>query len=405
MEYTKRSEPSHLYKLWCGISCIAACLRRKCKLEWGFRPLYPNLYVVLVGPSGSRKGTAMAPALQLLRNKGIKIAAEAITREALIRELCNTLTDTVVDADGMYTEAHSSLTIFSEELTVFLGYDNKQLMSDLTDWYDCRSPWIYRTKTAGEDEIIGTWVNLIGATTPELLQSTLTRDAIGGGLTSRIIFVYGDRKSRLEPNPHLTQHELDLQRLLSDDMDAFTTMHGTYTVTPEFMTDWEKWYMTHETTIPFDDERFGGYFSRRPTHLLKLCMIMNASREDGNMVITSADLKRSMKILFETEKRMRETFGGIGRARLVDVQNRVMKMFEESSGRIPASQILSKFYYDASKQDMAEILATLTAMNFIEADIQEDDTYFTYIREGSRREKGGSNHTDTNVGSSGTHTS
>ena len=124
------------YRRWVAISVLAACLRRKCVLNWGYMQYFPNMYIVLVGPSGRcRKGTAMTPGYKLLEKRGIKLAAEAITREALIRELGNT-TDTIFHEGATFF--HSSLTIYSQELTVFLGYNNQQLMADLCDWYDCR---------------------------------------------------------------------------------------------------------------------------------------------------------------------------------------------------------------------------------------------------------------------------
>jgi len=150
---TENTEPSRAYRLWTAVASIASVLQRKCRLDWGTLTFYPNMYVVLVGPPAARKGTAMSLAKPLLDELQIKMAAEAITREALIRELKNS-TDTLITEGGkMYF--HSSLTIWSQELTVFLGYQNHQLMSDLTDWYDCRNQWIYRTKNSGTDEIIG----------------------------------------------------------------------------------------------------------------------------------------------------------------------------------------------------------------------------------------------------------
>ena len=86
LTFTANSEPPYTYRLWCGISVIAACLKRKCVLNWGTLTLYPNMYVVLVGPSGRcRKGTAMNQGMWFMREMGIKMAAESITREALIR--------------------------------------------------------------------------------------------------------------------------------------------------------------------------------------------------------------------------------------------------------------------------------------------------------------------------------
>ena len=108
-----------MYRQWVGISTIAAVLQRKCSMRWGTITFYPNMYVALVGPAGKcRKGTAMSPGAAMLKDLGVKLSAEAITREALIRELKET-TNTVVDPLTGVIYMHSSLTIYSQELTVF----------------------------------------------------------------------------------------------------------------------------------------------------------------------------------------------------------------------------------------------------------------------------------------------
>ena len=366
LEYTDNTEPSTLYKKWVGISVIAACLQRKCCLQWGLSALYPNLYIVLVGPSGvSRKGTAMGPGLGLLRKLNIKLAAEATTREALIRRLKLSITDSYTDVrTGQLVDAHNSITIFSPELTVFLGYDNKQLMSDLTDWYDCSSPWEYNTKDKKLADLIpATWVNLIGATTPDLLQATLTREAVGGGLTSRIIFVFSDRKSKLVPVPFQNEAEKELYKDIARDLEAIRMWRGSFSVTEKFIEDWIPWYSAHETDVPFSDERFAAYFSRRPTHILKLSMILNASR-DGGMVITHDDLHEAIKILTETEVEMQRSFGGVGGAKNAAIADRVLKEIIDK-GEVNFSDLLAKFHYDVDRRDMAEIIGTFVAMKAV----------------------------------------
>jgi len=69
MQYVDDSEPPELYHQWCGISTIASVLQRKCmlNLEQG-KTVWPNLYVVLVGPVIG-KTTAMNYARAL--HKGI----------------------------------------------------------------------------------------------------------------------------------------------------------------------------------------------------------------------------------------------------------------------------------------------------------------------------------------------
>ena len=363
LDFVDNSEPPQMFKLWCAISVIASALERKCYLSWGTLTFYPNMYVVLVAPSGkARKGTAMGPALKMLEEINVKLAAEAITREALIQTLAESADSTPCD-DGTL-DNHCSLTVWSPELTVFLGHQNFQLMSDLTDWYDCRSSWTYRTKNQGTDIIKGVWVNLLGATTPDLIRSALPMDAIGGGLTSRMIFVYEPRRGKIVPTPFLSNDDKALRVQLMNDLADIRMMKGLFKVTKEFVELWIDWYTAQEDNPPFKDNRFDGYIERRPNHVMKLAMICSAARTDS-MVISDQDLNRAIMILTETEKKMPFTFSGMGRSNASDVVASIMsEIASRGEAGIPLKELMQLYYRDADGVLMDKILSQLTAMGF-----------------------------------------
>ena len=368
MTYTENSEPPTLYRLWTGVSTIAACLKRKCFLSWGFITFYPNMYIVLVGPSGCRKGTAMGPGYDMLQDLGVKMAAEAITREALIREL-KTSTESNVDTKFGTANFHASLTIFSQELTVFLGYNSQQLMADMADWYDCRKAWTYRTKNMGTDEIINLWVNLFGATTPELLQSTLPQDAIGGGLTSRIIFVYASKKAKRVAVPLLSAAEIELGQQLKADLERIHMMSGQFRLSPDYMDNWIDWYTDPERNKPpFDDYRFSGYCERRPGHLMKLAMICCAARSN-EMILELQDFYRALDILENTEILMPQTFGGVGKSDTSDLIHRMVTLMACRES-ISYEELMNRYYQDMDSHTLESVIASLTMMGMVTTTIE-----------------------------------
>jgi len=366
VEYTKNTEAPLLYRQWAAVSSIAACLQRKCSLRWGLDTFFPNMYIVLVGPSGCRKGTAIKPACNLLMKvPGIEIAAESTTRQALIRDLRRS-TNTIFDSDTGKMKFHSSLTIFSEELTVFLGYNNLELISNLVNWYDCgrgeAGIWTYDTVSRNKEEVIGIWVNMIGATTPELIQSSLPCDAIGGGLSSRMIYVYEGRKGKSVPLPFLSQQEIALGEDLVSDLEEIVLMTGEFKIHECVIDKYVDWYMYQESHKPFNDPRFSAYFTRRASHVLKLCMIMNAARSN-DMIIQEQDFDNALALLEATEKNMPKTFSGMGMSEHSAILSQVMAEIS-LYGEMRLSQIMQRFYYDADRDTMNKILGTLTAMKF-----------------------------------------
>jgi len=351
-------------------------MRRKTKLEWGTIDVYPNLYIVLVGPPGRcRKGTAMSVGESFLRELGIKLSSSSITREALIHQL-KTSSDTHIDSTGkMYL--HSSLTIFSKELTVFLGYNNQQLMADLTDWFDCSDVWEYRTKNMGTDDITGVWVNLIGATTPSLLNSALPQDAIGGGLTSRIIFVYEPDKDHTELAPFLSNKDKELASKLLIDLEQISMLQGNFKATPEFIEKFSTWYsIADNAPPPIDDHRFAPYFERKPTHLWKISMILNASRSN-DMTLEARDFDAALKLLERTEVKMPAAFSGWGKNREADTLNRVMTIIGKRK-EISIKELQRLTYLDADSRTLSGIVQTLIDMEYVRPMQQGGEALLVY---------------------------
>ena len=361
MEYTEDSEPPKMFHLWTAISTVASAMQRKCYLKWGTLTFYPNMYIVLVAPSGKcRKGTTMDPSRELLNTLAIPMAAEATTREALIRAL-REANSTSFDPNTGDQHFHSSLSIHSKELTVFLGYDNKQLMMDLTDWFDCHSRWVYRTKTQGDDDIIGVWVNLIGATTPELIQSAMPPDAIGGGLTSRIIFVYESRKYKTAIYP--TPGDADLQHKIISDLERIHLMAGQFKVTDEFIDIWSEWYPAQELDPPQLGPNLSGYLERRPAHIMKLSMILSAAKS-GDLIMTGEDISKAIKILQATESRMPQVFSGVGKSQIISILPRIMSYLAEVKN-VTKPKLMERFIADIDDFMLERVLKTLQTMRYI----------------------------------------
>ena len=363
MQWTNDSEPSSLYRRWVAISTIAAVLQRKCYLNWGFDRYYPNMYVLLVGPSGARKGTAMAPAVRMLTDMAIKMSAQSTTRQALIRQL-KTATSSTHDLATGRIDLHNSLSIVSEEFTVFLGYQCYELMADLCDWFDCKEKWTYDTKNMGRDDISGVWVNLIGATTPHLIRSTLPTDGIGGGLTSRIVFVFSPHKEKLVVFPYIDEA---MGKALKEDLEKIHLMHGEFKITKEYFEAYSNWYTT--TTPPFEDEKFSGYIERRPTHLRKMSIILSASRSEDKL-ITVEDFELALAILENAEKVMQNVYIGYGKSSTNDLLQRAIVLVAKA-GILPKSALMESMMEDADSFTLDRVLQTMLTMKYIQIELKE----------------------------------
>lgn len=367
MQLTDNSEPPLLFRKWTAISAIASALQRKVRVNWGTSlTFFPNMYIVLVGPSATGKGTVMNFALDIMTKlPAIKMSAQATSLQALIRRLKETnLTD--IDFETGEQQFHSSMTIFSKEFTVFLGYHNRELMASLCDWYDCDNRWKYETISRKTEEIVGVWVNMLGGTTPDSIQSSLPIESIGGGLTSRIIFIYEEKREKLVVLPTQTGAEVELQQMLIHDLEQISMLSGQFHCTEDFARDWADWCYNADEHPPFRDKKFDGYCGRRRGHLMKLSMIIAASHGNNGMAMTADDLHEASKLLAEAEVKMALTFRGLGKSDISAGIGEAIVFIENSATReVPVWQFARQFEGDMDKFNIDRILQTLEMMQRI----------------------------------------
>ncbi|MHB8413910.1 MAG: hypothetical protein ACYDB1_00750 [Acidiferrobacteraceae bacterium] len=344
--------------------------------------IYPNFYIVLVGPSGrARKGIALGIAKSLITEvPGVSVSPEAASREAIIGAMKRAITN-FQDPSDSTIRLHCSLTAFSEELSVFLGQNDIKFLATLTDWYDAKDKWDYETIGRGKDGLQGVCFNLLGATAPDWLQSMLPQEAVGGGFTSRVIFVVEERKGKTVPKHQLTTDEVSLRKALLRDLERISQLAGSFSFTPQGERAYTDWYSEQDKLLArgeaaVEDPRFSGYCERRATHLRKLMMIMSASRSD-DLVIDEPDFKRAVQVLRATELKMHRTFGGLGSSRYSDVTEKIMS-FIQSVGITTRSSLLTKFYRDVDGATLRVVEEVLDSMKVVEIKLIPDSRDKSY---------------------------
>ena len=384
LKFTENTEPPRSYHTWTAISILAGALQRRVYMRWGHEVIYPNLYVILVGPSGrSRKGTAMKMGKGILQEiKGVTLTSESITREALIRAMKSAVTNF---ADGPDIRFQCAITCISPELSVFLGQKDIKFLSNLTDWYDSSDQWTYETKGAGIDSVQGVCFNLLGATAPDWIQSMLPQEAIGGGFTSRCIFVVEEDKGQVVAKELLTEEDKKIRITLKNDLEIISTVTGEVKFDEEAERAYIKWYENQEKLIalnkmPVDDPRFSGYCERRATHVKKICMIVSVAH-GNSLIVTRANFITAVDFLEKVELKMSKAFGGLGRARFSDITQIVLEYMEKHK-EVRRSDLMRMFYREMDSLTLKIVEEVLEQMKVIKIsrDIQGNEVTYVYIK-------------------------
>jgi len=321
--YTRDSESPTAFHFWTGVSTLAGALRRKVWIDMKKFQWTPNFYVILVGPPGvAAKSTSISMGMNLLTSvPSIRFGPESMTWQALAKDLEDAIeySEWTRPAGAKEIIKMSCLTVQISELGTFLRLDDEQLMSFLIRmWEGQHDTFRHKTKQSGNVEIENPWLNVIGATTPAWLRSNFPEGMVGGGLTSRIVFVYGDRKRILIPYPDEIIPDGEYARLRTDliaDLVEISKIAGPYLLSP-FARDWGRgWYADHNNIDlrpqHLVSDRYGGYLARKQTHIHKLAIILAAAKRPAR-VIEEEDLREANDIMEMAERDMVSVFDYIG---------------------------------------------------------------------------------------------
>jgi hypothetical protein len=323
MQYTRDSESPTQFHFWTGVSVLAGALRRRVWIDMKKFQWTPNFYVILVGPPGvAAKSTSISMGMSLLSKvQGVRFGPESMTWQALAKDLADSIEHVeYFNGSGVKDRvAMSCLTIQISELGTFLRTDDEQLMSFMIRMWDGqRDTFKHNTKHSGTIDIDNPWLNVIGATTPAWLKENFPEAMVGGGLTSRVVFVHGDRKRFLIPYPDevipAAEHR-QLQDDLISDLAQIGNLSGPYELTAAAR-DWGRaWYIDHNNPnhrpAHLASDRFGGYLARKQTHLHKFAIILAAAKRD-RLLIEEEDLREAEAIVSLNEQDMIQVFDSIG---------------------------------------------------------------------------------------------
>jgi hypothetical protein len=363
VELMLNTEPASIFDTWVGYSVIAASLRRKISLQLGRLTYHPNIYVVLVAePGAARKTQAIKHGVQLLNTiPDVRLSADSATKEAMTDDIEGSGLDELM-TDGT-TLRHSSLNIISKEFESFLGQkkENTRMLTALTDLFDCPDDWSSRTRHGTSNKIIRPFVNLLAATTPESLANSLPSSAVGGGLTSRILFVWAEKKKRPVAIPSMTPKEVELKTMLEKDLYQISRMSGEYVMTNECIIKWTEWYNTYDEDEGGDrvckDKSFSGWYSRKPTYIIKIA-ILHAAAESNTLVVQWKHVVDAMQAIKGVELVMGHAFKAIGRSEISGEVDSVLQIITKQRW-ISEKQLMTIIWRDVDSSKFDNVIETL----------------------------------------------
>jgi Protein of unknown function (DUF3987) len=383
LDYAKHTEAPKRMHFWAGVSAIAGALRRKVWIDQAYFRWYPNLYIVFVAPPGIvSKTTTVNTAINLLRKvPGVKFGPDVVTWQSLVTSFAGA--SELFEYQEQW-HAMSALTLESGEFGNLLDPRDKAMVDLLVSLWDGKQGAFKKeTKMSGNDVVENPWINLIACTTPSWIAGNFPEYMIGGGFTSRCVFVYADKKEKYVayPGRHVPTDLAEREQKLVEDLESISmSIVGEYKLTDGAYDYGEAWYKHHYENRPINlsDERFGGYMARKQTMLHKVAMILAAS-EGNNLVITETHLATAQQMLTDLEPDLQFVFNKIGKS---DTSTHIDRLvaFIEAQGEIAFSLAYKAVHsYFPSLREFQDVLDGCIKAGMIGLK-QKDGTVYLYAK-------------------------
>lgn len=370
LEYSDHGEaPKHM-RFWTAVSTVAGALRRKVWIDQAYFRWFPNFYVILVAPPGIvAKSTTADVGMKLLRRvPGIHFGPDVTTMQSLVTSFAEAAE--AFELNGEYIPM-SAITLESSELGNLLNPQDTEMVDLLVRLWDGKQgKFEKKTKHSGSDSAENPWINLIGCTTPAWIAGNFPDYLIGGGFTSRCVFVYAEKKAKFVAYPGLSVPEsmAATEQKLVDDLCAISNMAGEFRLSSDAIRWGTAWYEKLFTERPanLDDDRFGGYIARKQTHLHKLCMVLAASQGD-NLLITDEHMFIADTMLKDLEPDMAMVFSKIGKTEASTHIDRLVEYIRKRGvAGVPYTEVYRYVHsYFPSMRDFEDMIAGAVKAGFI----------------------------------------
>ena len=412
---------------------ISAALQRRVYLGSDNKPLFPNQFIIFVGPPGIGKGLVLTEVADILKHhkkrKNLKLptpapngegkideaahealmnefrqqnptvpvnvpgappkrpreplaipmAADASTYEGLVRAHALSLTSFFTNypsrlvKGGIYT--HSSLCFCLEEISSLFRKHSEDVARYLQRAFDC-TDYEYAAKTAGlEDFVLSPCLNILGGTQQSFIQEVFKNQVLTEGFASRTIFI-----PESSPRAHtydmftFSPEQLAAKQQIVDHIGKLISLFGLVKQSPEAY-EYIKYYvekiLPNKTLRPNRSPKLDDYYSRKRVHIEKMALAIHFS-ESTEFVVQVESYQKAIEKLDFIEKTMDTALMIGGRNPLGTLSEKVVE-FLQKTGPSTFIVIWKAMINDLNEKQLVEVLDFLMRSGKVGADQKERD--------------------------------
>lgn len=390
-------------------SAAAALLGRRAYIKFGDSPLYPNMYVILVGEPSTRKNTVISRLKDLMAIAGYRtFSSSHSNRATLLRELKvgtdskrNSalefqLADAYNKVSAKFTSRPESIKdwllnditndqeinddiddieVIREEVLTESGEKVSQLymcLDELVDMSSRTAPELFTTLNnlwdnlaVYTDSTTGTVIprptlNILGGLNPASFIKIFPKTEMSSGLITRVLLVRGVQTKR-KLSPFMIKTNPDTDKTIISEFTRLMNFSGEIKLTPEAI---ELYNNIYENQPKVNDLRFAYYNERRFTHLAKLAMLNAAMRNSHR--IERGDVLYTNTILTFLENNMGKALGDYELNKSAQIIDKIINFIKtKKDGSVTTTELANHLRSLYTPQDITDAFTDAANKNII----------------------------------------
>lgn len=297
-------------------------------------PLFANLYLLLVGPSGkSRKDTAISNARNMLLRE-VHDGYAFIAPEPAVRGDVQSAEGIIDILAGQVEEGHpANLFLYLSEYSKLTGNamraGTSTIMPVLMELFDC-PPFIGTSGRGKPTRAENPYVTIMAATQPAILASLVRPDDMTSGFSNRWFYVLGNGNGP-KPRPQRVDHVWlnAAHRRLIETVESYSRRDGSLpvlTMSASCADRWDAWYIDHYNALDSSEEE-AEMRQRHPVFAQKLSLIYAVL--DGATEVQSCHLEAALAAVEWMWGHLRPLIRTWGRSDDGQIEERVLHVLHE----------------------------------------------------------------------------
>jgi len=338
--------------------------------------LYPNIYVLLYGPSGVRKGPAIALAEKIVsRVDNTRVINGRSSIEAIIKEL-----GTFTTREGKAPIKDSCGFVVASELSSSI-ISNPAAMDIMTNLYDRiynESEWKYKLKVGESNTLNKPTITWLSGTNEALFRDFLPEKNIHGGLIGRMFMIAENKTAQFNSlmfDPKISPNYDDMAEMLR----PVTQLKGAFEMSDVLRHEMDDWYLKFAKDIgpTLGDET--GFVSRILDFVIKVAMIVSSGRR-ADKILTSEDLKEAIEVMIPLIVPTKRVSQSLRKEDISGVQKRgmVLNYLTNRPGyTCTRREILKNLGLKLDHEDLDRIVNLMLQMQIVKLESHGGDVHYT----------------------------